>query len=186
MSVHESIGKSDEHYTPKYVFDALGEEFDLDVASPVNRKYCHVPAKAFYYQKALEKKWNGFVWMNPPFGGRNQLVEWLKAIAVHGNGIALTPDRTSAPWYELASRTCSSKLLVHKKIQFIKPDGTIGRSPANGTTLFAYGLRGMNALRRAELNGLGIVWIRPNRSVKNNWSYEDVTEIYDRVLSDRE
>ena len=28
------VNTSDEWYTPKYVFDALEEEFDLDVASP--------------------------------------------------------------------------------------------------------------------------------------------------------
>lgn len=31
---HEAAGKSDEWYTPKYIFDALNTWFDLDVAAP--------------------------------------------------------------------------------------------------------------------------------------------------------
>ena len=34
MGVWESPGKSDEWYTPAYIFDALGAVFDLDVAAP--------------------------------------------------------------------------------------------------------------------------------------------------------
>jgi hypothetical protein len=35
MAAHEqSVGKSDEWYTPPDVFDALGCRFDLDVSSP--------------------------------------------------------------------------------------------------------------------------------------------------------
>lgn len=34
MSQWESVGKSDEWYTSKYVFDAPDVEFDLDVAHP--------------------------------------------------------------------------------------------------------------------------------------------------------
>ena len=33
MSHWEATGKSDEWYTPKYIFDALGAEFDLDPAN---------------------------------------------------------------------------------------------------------------------------------------------------------
>jgi hypothetical protein len=38
--------------------------------------------------------------MNPPFGGRNGLAPWLDKFFANGNGIALTPDRTSAPWWQ--------------------------------------------------------------------------------------
>jgi hypothetical protein len=35
MAAYEAAGESDEWYTPKYIFDALGLRFDLDVAAPV-------------------------------------------------------------------------------------------------------------------------------------------------------
>ena len=34
MGAYERPGESDEWYTPAYIFDALGERFDLDVAAP--------------------------------------------------------------------------------------------------------------------------------------------------------
>lgn len=102
MSAWESIGKSDEWYTPPEVFHALGEIFDLDVAHPAG-VITHVPCSAFLSDGALQRPWSGFVWMNPPFGGRNSLAPWLARFFDHGNGIALTPDRTSAPWWQDAA-----------------------------------------------------------------------------------
>lgn len=157
MSHWESSSKSDEYYTPKYVFDALECTFDTDVASPVDRKFCHVPAKEFITENSLSVEWNGFVWMNPPFGKRNSKSDWLDRIFVHGNGIALTPDRTSAPWWQRAAMQCDCYLLVNHKIKFIRQDGTIARQPSTGNTLFAYGNKAILTLIKAEMNGLGIL-----------------------------
>lgn len=68
MSAWESTGKSDEWYTPPEVFQALGCEFDLDVAGAARAE---VPAKGFIFSESLNAQWNGFIWMNPPYGGRN-------------------------------------------------------------------------------------------------------------------
>lgn len=153
---HENNGKSDEWYTPKFIFDKLECIFDLDAASPIDRKYCSVPATNFITENSLKKIWMGFVWLNPPFEGRNDKEKWLEKMYNHGNGIALTPDRSSTDWWQCAAKKCDGLLMVKKKIQFIKPDGTIGKSPSNGTTLFAYGQKGINTILKAEKNGLGI------------------------------
>lgn len=157
MSHWESSGKSDEYYTPKYVFDALQCVFDLDVAAPEDRTFISVPAVEFITSDSLEKNWKGFVWMNPPFGKRNSISNWLQRIHIHGNGIALTADRTSAPWWQNAAIQCDAVLFVNGKIPFIRPDGSIADQPSNGTTLFGYGHRGVEALLQAQRNGLGIV-----------------------------
>lgn len=160
MAQHESIGKSDEWYTPKYVFDALGCEFDLDVAAPEDRTKICVPAKYFCHANSLESKWFGFVWMNPPFGGRNGLIPWLDKIHKHGNGIALTPDRTSAPWWQDTARKADAHLQVDGKIKFISGDDSNNAQPSNGTTLFAFGDCAVEALFRAQSKGLGVVFQR--------------------------
>lgn len=154
MSHWETCGKSDEWYTPKYIFDSLECEFDLDVAAPVDRRYCNVPAKDFITENSLSVEWYGFVWMNPPFGKRNGLELWLSKINKHHNGIALVPDRTSAPWWQKAARQCDSLLFLNKKVKFIRPDGTCGGSPSTGTTLLAYGETAVSALKRASNIGL--------------------------------
>ena len=94
--------------------------------------------------------------MNPPFGGRNALDPWLDKFFTHGNGIALTPDRTSAPWFQ-KSWLRAGMVLFTPKIRFMREDGTLGKSPSNGTALWASGPTAKVALLRAQLKGLGIV-----------------------------
>lgn len=154
MSHWEDCGKSDEWYTPKYIFDALDCRFDLDVAAPINGPR-HVPADTYLYDYSLQKPWFGFVWMNPPFGGRNGLAPWLDKFFQHGNGVALVPDRTSAPWWQEAAKKADSLMFVAGKIKFERPDGSTGDSPSTGTTLLAAGMRGRAALINASIHGLG-------------------------------
>lgn len=153
----KQLGLSDEWYTPKYIFDSLNVRFDMDVAAPCERYRVHTPTDLFISEKSLETEWRGFVWMNPPFGGRNGIIPWLDKLYKHGSGIALTPDRTSAPWWQDAANKCDAVLFIAGKIKFIKPDGSTGNQPANGTTLFAYGSKAVEALENANRNILGIL-----------------------------
>lgn len=166
MNYYAMPGRSDEWYTPKYIFDAMGATFDLDVASPPGdpRISTAVPAKSYLYTESLLVDWFGFVWMNPPFGGRNGLVPWLDKFFAHGNGVALTPDRTSAPWWQSAAQRADAVLFIDGKVRFIRPDGTEGKSPGDGTTLFAAGERGVDALENAAIAGLGML-MRPVKVV---------------------
>lgn len=159
MNYYAMPGRSDEWYTPRYIFDAMSVFFDLDVAAPtVGAKLTDVPAREFLTSNSLIEPWGkDFVWMNPPFGGRNGLVPWLDKFFAHGNGVALTPDRTSAPWWQDAARKADAVLFIDGKVRFIRPDGTEGKSPGDGTTLFAAGVRGCEALENAARNKLGLL-----------------------------
>lgn len=167
MKHFEGIVKSDEWYTPKYVFDALGCKFDMDVASPFDRKNCNVPATDFITKESLRKQWRGFVWMNPPFSGRSSKGLWLDKIYEHGMGIALTPDRSSSSWWQKAATQADAHLQVNGRICFIKQDGTKGDSPNVGTTLFAYGDKAVKALLTAQSNGLGLVFKKITTNTTN-------------------
>jgi hypothetical protein len=94
--------------------------------------------------------------MNPPFGGRNELAPWLDKFIAHYNGIALTPDRTSAPWFQNNAPNVDA-IMFTRKIRFLRPDGTEGKSPSCGTALWACGLEAQQALFRAQENGLGFI-----------------------------
>lgn len=150
MALHEqSVGATDEWYTPPHVFDALGCLYDMDVASPGRRVTPWIPAVEFITECGLSCQWRGFVWMNPPFGKRNGLLPWLDKFFAHGNGIALVPDRTSAPWWQtFAPRACLI-LFVAPKLKFIGVNG-VGNSPAQGTCLFGLGRDAVAALHRAN------------------------------------
>lgn len=138
---------SDNWLTPAYVFDAIGEYFDIDVAGP--RGGSHVPCRDVIHEDSLAQKWDGFVWMNPPFGRQSQKMLWLEKFFSHGNGIALMPDRTSAPWFQRYAPRSEVILFVSPKIKFERPDGTRGEHPGEGTALFTSGSRAASALMRA-------------------------------------
>ena len=121
MAAYEKQGESDEWYTPKYIFDALGVSFNLDVACPPEGPR-HVPANSFYSEKSLEREWSGFVWMNPPFGHQSTKRLWFRKFFDHGNGIALGPDRTSAPWWQEFHDEADLFLSVSPKVKFERPD----------------------------------------------------------------
>lgn len=158
MAAYEAPGESDEWYTPAYIFEALGEHFDLDVAAPPGGPR-HVPCMVWYSEKALDLPWFGFVWMNPPFGHQSTKRRWLRKFFDHGNGIALVPDRTSAPWWQEFSPLADCVLFVAPKIKFERPDGSVGEQPGTGTCLLAAGQRGVAALRRATALGASFVGV---------------------------
>jgi hypothetical protein len=135
----------------------MGVAFDLDVAAPMFG-LCWIPAAHRYSCESLECCWDGFVWMNPPFGRRNGLLPWLKKFLRHRNGVALVPDRTSAPWWQTYAKEMDAVLFVSPKIKFIGADGNPGKSPAQGTSLFALGTGGRLALNNARKAGLGTIF----------------------------
>lgn len=148
------IDRSDDWYTPAYIFDALGVRFDLDVAAPVEGPR-YVPTSRWLSSGGLDQDWSGLVWMNPPYGHEKMKVAWLTKFIEHGNGIALLPDRTSAPWWQWAAPQMDLILFVAPKIKFERPDGSIGEQPGNGTTLMALGSKAVAALLRAREQGIG-------------------------------
>jgi DNA N-6-adenine-methyltransferase (Dam) len=160
VALHEqSVGATNNWFTPPHVFEAQGCEFDVDVASPGREVTPWIPAAKFITERSLEVEWPGFCWMNAPFGPRMGLVPWLEKFERHGNGVALVPDRTSAPWWQRFVPRAELVLFVAKKIRFIGADGQEGRSPAQGTCLYSFGPRGHAALERAARHGLGVLMI---------------------------
>jgi len=161
MALHEqSVGASDEWYTPPRVFEALGCAFDIDVASPGQHATPWIPARHFILSDSLITSWHGFCWMNAPFGGRNGLVPWLTKFFEHGDGICLVPDRTSAPWWQIFVPRADLVLFVAPKLKFLDASGQPGNSPAQGSCLLGVGHHSIEPLHRAAAEGLGVL-MRP-------------------------
>jgi len=80
---------SDDFYTPKWVFDALGLTFEIDVASPPDGPL-FTPCRRYFTQAddGLAQPWEGLVWMNPPY---SKPAPWVARWSEHGNGVALLP-----------------------------------------------------------------------------------------------
>jgi hypothetical protein len=111
---------ADDWYTPKWIFDSLGVEFDLDVCSPEGGTGL-VPAKRFYTieDDALVQPWDGFVWMNPPYSNPTPFMD--KFIR-HGNGISLVPV-SKAKWFGRVWDEAHTLCIVPPNLKFERPDG---------------------------------------------------------------
>ena len=158
MAAHElSTGLTDEWYTPRWIFDALGVRFDMDVASPGRDVVPWIPASIHLTERSLDVIWSGPVWMNPPFGARNGIVPWLQKLANHDDGgVALVPNRTGADWWQDFAQRADGLLFIRGKVKFLRPDGTEGESPGYGNVLMAFGRKMAGALRSSRIGGLRI------------------------------
>lgn len=94
--------RSEEWYTPQYLFDQLNAEFgpfDLDpCATPENAK---CPAYFTKEQDGLAQAWGGRVFMNPPYG--KLIVPWMRKAFLSAQGgalvVCLVPARTDTRWW---------------------------------------------------------------------------------------
>jgi hypothetical protein len=86
---------SDDWYTPRWIFDAAGLMFDVDVAAPVVPEYRTCPARRYLtpVEDGLSQLWDGLVWMNPPYSGP---AAWVRRWALHRDGLALVPAAKAA------------------------------------------------------------------------------------------
>jgi DNA N-6-adenine-methyltransferase (Dam) len=155
MAEHEPcIGQTDDWYTPREIFDALGLVFDLDPCSPGADHW--VPARHVFTKRddGLSKPWCGLVFMNPPFGSRNGHVPWLRKFLDHGNGVAIVRAYTSSAWFHRWAVFAETMLFPRGKTKFIRPDGSVGRAPGHGVVLLGIGEVANRALQQS---GLGFV-----------------------------
>lgn len=101
LAVHYSSA-SVEWETPQNLYDALNAEFHFtrDVcASAGNHKHLAYWTVA---DDALSRKWEGTLWMNPPYG--RVIGQWVaKAHAAACDGatvVCLVPARTDTAWFQ--------------------------------------------------------------------------------------
>lgn len=134
---------TDERYTPSWIFEALGETFDLDPASPplgVSR----VPTAAVWTKDddGLTQAWHGFVWLNPPF---SHSTAWADRFMAHGNGVWLGPVANSE-WHDRMCRTSDAMVLL-RDFAFIAPTHA-GKRSSMPLSLHGFGPRAVTALTR--------------------------------------
>lgn len=150
---HQSASMiSDRWLTPKFIIDALGP-FDLD---PCGAPGWDTAAEVFTpetHGDGLALDWDGYVWLNPPYG--SQSGAWLNRLADHGNGVALVFARTETRmFFETVWGRATSVLFIEGRLTFHWPDGT--KAKANGgapSVLVGYGARADLALRLSGIAG---------------------------------
>lgn len=150
--------ETDERFTPAWVFDALGESFDLDPAAPEGGGDC-VPAYARLTRQddGLLAPWSGFVWLNPPF---SNATPWADRFIAHGNGVFLGPVANAA-WVQRMVRAVDRVWLM-RDFAFTHPTHA-GRRSSMPLFMVGAGYRAAAAIDRAALRqpDAGTVLIRP-------------------------
>jgi phage N-6-adenine-methyltransferase len=141
---------ADNWYTPKWIFDALNVEFDIDVCSPIGGTGL-VPAKKFYSieDDALKQDWHGLVWMNPPY---SKPAPFLDKFIEHNNGLALI-TLAKARWFHKVWNSSASILPMPVNLKFVRPEGGENQVMMN-TALIGLGEIAVDAMKQSNLGKL--------------------------------
>lgn len=145
-------GATVEWLTPPGILAALGP-FDLDPCAPVVRPWSMAARHYTTDDDGLSRRWDGFVWCNPPFGADAEA--WLDRCACHRNGIALVPARTETRWFvSVVWQRADAVLFLHGRPYFHRPDGTRGSANSGAPIcLVGYGQTAVDRLRNCSLSG---------------------------------
>lgn len=140
---------ADEIFTPKWLFDALNVNFDLDPASSHHPLVC-VPANKRFTkaENGLLNQWWGNVWLNPPYSEpKPWVMKWLE----HKQGMCLTPIGSNGKWVNELWNSEASCLMLQPNLPFQGSDGKIAKMRWR-VALWAIGETNVTAL---EMSGLG-------------------------------
>jgi len=157
---HDSVdNKTVDWYTPKWIFDALGLEFDLDPCAPIGGVEW-IPAKKVYSieDDGLSQTWwaDESVWLNPPYGKHTSA--WLEKMHDHRNGIALVFARTDCKWFHDYCAKADAILFLKGRVKFVDGHGKTGGSGAgSGSMLIAWGDESVKALKGMSSNGFIVI-----------------------------
>ena len=153
MGSHQSARMiNDEWLTPPQILNKLGE-FDLDPCAPIIRPWDTAKSHYTVQEDGLIKKWFGRIWLNPPYS--KEAVKWLRRLAEHGNGIALTFARTETHWFfETIWEKADSLLFLRGRIHFCYIDGSVAKANAGApSVLIAYGKENSQILKNCGIAG---------------------------------
>lgn len=133
----------DDHYTPKWIFDAMGLEFDIDVASPPGG-VPWIPKKRYFTRAddGLSQTWEGRIWCNPPFSKPGP---WADRMLEHNNGVLLCPIAKSS-WTDRIWASQGAIVLLPNRMVFERPEASAGISYP--TCLVAFGADNAYAIAR--------------------------------------
>lgn len=158
LSSHQSHKPTTvEWLTPPEILEALGD-FDLDPCAPVSRPWDMAARHFTIYDNGLLRRWEGRVWLNPPFGAEAQ--KWLARLAEHGNGIAMVPARTETKaFFDLVWSRADAIVFVRGRPHYHYVTGEKARFNSGAPmVLIAYGKENVEALRTCGLGSFVPLW----------------------------
>ena len=153
MSSHQSpVSDTMTWLTPLSIIQALGL-FDLDPCTPQQMPWETAAKRYTEEDNGLIQPWEGRVWLNPPYG--REIDQWMKKMAEHNNGIAITFARTeTAMWHEYIWPVATAILFLEGRLHFHYPDGARAKANAGApSVLIAYGSINSDSLLSSGIKG---------------------------------
>lgn len=143
--------RSSEWYTPPGLFAALGLQFDCDpCAPPGGLPWVPATRQISPPEDGLSQRWTGRVWLNPPNGPR--LIDWMRRMASHANGIALVFARTETRWWHETVPAAHAVCFIAGRLTFVNAAGQPAAYNSGApSALIAYDRDSATALRAADL-----------------------------------
>lgn len=141
------VNEGDEWYTPRWLFNALGIQFSMDVCAPLDQTFSSVPADRHLTieDDGLSQPWEGTIWCNPPY---SKPEPWARRLIHHGDGLLLTHMPMNAGWCVDVWEACDA-IRLFQAMEFVRPDGTSQR-PGYWLQLAAFGPVATEALARLQ------------------------------------
>lgn len=146
-------GETNDWLTPPAIIKALGP-FDLDPAASLADPHRCADSAYTVAENGLTKPWNGFVWLNPPYGP--EAGPFLRRLSTHGRGIALIFARTeTASFFENVWRQADALFFLRGRLRFHRPDDTVPTANAGApSVLVGYGGEAVHRLKNCALDGV--------------------------------
>ena len=145
-----TIGKSQDHITPRWIINRLGP-FTTDPCAADPRPWNCAEHNITEAQDGLRRLWCGYTWLNPPFDQR-VVGRWIERLAQHGNGVALLHARSEARWFAPCWRHASGILFLATRLKFCRADES--EQPHNSGAPPVLVAFGEYALARLEASGI--------------------------------
>ena len=140
--------ENNEYYTPKWVFNSLNVNFDLDVCAPTGGVEW-IPAAAWFDETmdGLQQNWHGFVWCNPPYSNPTP---FINKFIEHANGIMLVQVSKSNAFIKLWNES-DAIMMMPRNIMFEHKDhGKKGIFMP--VALFGMGAKAVSCMQLSQIN----------------------------------
>lgn len=154
--------------TPPYIIEALGE-FDLDPCYEKSSPFKTANKTYTVDQDGLSHKWEGRVWLNPPYTTDIQR-KFMHKMSKHRNGIALLFARTdTAIFQNEVFKNAHALFFIKGRVHFYRVDGKEARSNGGApSVLIAYGQYNATVLKNCKLKGIYVPLVRRYQKKKES------------------